>query len=95
MLNRDWGVGIRIPSATRSFTTDIGTDTPDIQTYNVSTLGDIELTGMYTGLTNDMSKGLIFGSNCRPGTGLPPVSTATPKLAPAAPISFSAASGAA
>ncbi len=33
----------------------------DIEKYHVSTLGDIELTGMYTGFTNDMSKGLIFG----------------------------------
>ena len=61
MFNRDWGVGVRIPTANRAFTTDVGTVTPDVETYGVSTMGDIELTGMYTGLSKDMSKGLIFG----------------------------------
>ena len=62
MINRDWGMSVRIPSANRAFTTDTSaTNTPDIQTFRVSTIGDIELTGMYTGFSKDMSKGLIFG----------------------------------
>ncbi len=63
MLNRDWGVAVRIPSANRAFTTDTSATSllPDIQTFHASTLGDIEVTGMYTGFSNDMSKGLIFG----------------------------------
>ena len=62
MLNRDWGVAVRLPFANRAFTTDTSaTNTPDIQTFRVSTIGDIELTGMYTGFSKDMSKGLIFG----------------------------------
>ena len=32
-----------------------------IETFHASVLGDIELTGMYTGFSKDMSKGLIFG----------------------------------
>ena len=71
MINRDWGVGVRIPTAHRAFTTDnnfvapgVPDPTPpgsDVGTYHASVLGDIELTGMYTGFSKDMSKGLIFG----------------------------------
>ena len=62
MINRDWGVQIRIPTASRSFLTDTSdTDTPDLQKYTVSSIGDIQLMGMYTGFSNDMSKGIIFG----------------------------------
>jgi hypothetical protein len=66
MVSRDWGFGVRIPTANRSFLTDTAFpegpgDTPQLERYHVSTLGDIELTGMYTGFSNDMSKGLIFG----------------------------------
>jgi len=62
MFSRDWGVMVRIPTANRAFTTDTNFGgTPDIQTFHDSTVGDIELTGMYTGFSNDMSKGLIFG----------------------------------
>jgi len=62
MFNRDWGVMVRIPTANRAFTTD--TDfggPPAIETFHVSPLGDIEITGMYTGFSSDMSKGIIFG----------------------------------
>jgi hypothetical protein len=66
MLNRDWGFGVRIPTANRSFLTDNNfPESPgqptDIARYHVSTIGDIELTGMYTGFSDDLSKGLIFG----------------------------------
>ena len=63
MINRDWGVSVRVPTASRSFLTD--TDFPDapadLQKYTVSSIGDIELMGMYAGLSNDMSKGIMFG----------------------------------
>ena len=57
------GLGVRIPSANRAFTTDTSSHqhAADIQTFNASIVGDIELTGMYTGFSKDMSKGLIFG----------------------------------
>lgn len=66
MFNRDWGINVRIPSANRAFTTDNGTpaDPPladGIQTYRVSSLGDIEVTGMYTGFSDDLSKGIMLG----------------------------------
>ncbi|MGB9163160.1 MAG: hypothetical protein WCC41_01665, partial [Rhodomicrobium sp.] len=62
-INRDWGVGIRIPTASRAFLSDTNfPDVPaDLQRYTVSTIGDIQLMGMYTGFSNDMSKGIIFG----------------------------------
>jgi hypothetical protein len=62
MFNRDWGVGIRVPTANRDFTTDTNYGgTPQIETFNSRAIGDIELTAMYTGFSKDMSKGLIFG----------------------------------
>ena len=66
MVNRDWGFNVRVPTANRSFLTDNNfPESPgqptDIERYNVSTVGDIELTGMYTGFSNDMSKGVMFG----------------------------------
>ncbi len=67
MVNRDWGFNVRIPTVDRSFLTDNGPPpapaglAPGLQTYHVSTLGDIELTGMYAGFSDDMSKGLMFG----------------------------------
>ena len=65
MFNHDWGIGLRIPTADRSFLTNNGAGggglAPGLQTYHVSTIGDVEITGMYTGFSDDMSKGIIFG----------------------------------
>jgi hypothetical protein len=62
-FNRDWGVFMRIPTATRSFTTDTGAPPGGIgmQTFNSNSLGDIEIDAMYTGFFNDMSTGVMFG----------------------------------
>ncbi len=64
MLSRDWGMMVRVPTADRTFLTlDNGpnSNAAGVSTYQVGTVGDIELTGMYTGFSSDMSKGLIFG----------------------------------
>ena len=70
MVNRDWGFGIRIPTANRSFLTDENFNAPgqpdlppgpDLEKFHVSPIGDIQLTGMYTGFSDDMSKGIMFG----------------------------------
>lgn len=67
MFNREWGFALRVPTANRSFLTDVdfmpgmGGMMQDLQRFHVSTIGDIELTGRYTGFSDDMSKGLIFG----------------------------------
>jgi hypothetical protein len=66
MISREWGFGVRMPTANRSFLTDVNfPESPgqstDIQRFHVSTIGDLEITGMYTGFSNDLSKGLVFG----------------------------------
>ncbi len=70
MFNRDWGVMVRVPTANRAFTTDtnFGATPAMIDTFHVSTIGDIEVTGMYTGFSDDMSKALIFGLKLPTGT---------------------------
>jgi hypothetical protein len=66
MINRDWGFAVRVPYASRSFLTDLNfPEAPgqptDIEKYHSNAVGDIQLTGMYTGFADDMSKGIIFG----------------------------------
>ena len=51
MINRDWGVQIRIPTANRSFLTDISdTDTPDLQKYSVRS-GSTNSDGLVSGIS--------------------------------------------
>jgi hypothetical protein len=59
-FNRDWGVMVRAPYATRSFTTDTGAP-GGIQTFNSRDWADLEVMGMYTGFFSDMSTGVMFG----------------------------------
>jgi hypothetical protein len=60
MFNREWGVMARLPYANRAFTTGTGPPT-GVQTFNSRDFGDLEVTGMYTGFSQDMSTGVIFG----------------------------------
>jgi hypothetical protein len=60
MFNREWGVMARLPYANRAFTTDTGPPT-GVQTFNSRDFGDLEVTGIYTGFSPDMSTGVIFG----------------------------------
>jgi hypothetical protein len=59
MANREWGVMIEIPVWDRYFVT---TDETGItaSAYHTS-LADIRVMGMYTGLSEDMSTGIVFG----------------------------------
>lgn len=60
MFNRDWGMMVEVPYTQRHFaTTDDDTGLPE--TTNHGSLGDIRITGMYTGFSEDMSTGLTFG----------------------------------
>src|SRR5580704_14519333 len=54
---------IRVPvTSNRSLTTETDAMFPgQIQTFNSRTFGDLEVMGVYTGLSPDMSNGLIFG----------------------------------
>ncbi|MGE5167121.1 MAG: hypothetical protein ACM3KT_00680 [Deltaproteobacteria bacterium] len=58
MFNRDWGLSVDLPYDERHFATlDDGT----AQVTNHGQIGDIRITGMYTGFSGDMSSGLTFG----------------------------------
>jgi len=59
MANRDWGVMIEVPVWDRYFLT---TDETGISASAEHTsLADVRVMGMYTGLSEDMSTGIIFG----------------------------------
>jgi hypothetical protein len=60
MFNREWGVMARLPYVNRAFTTDTGPPS-GVQTFNSRDFGDLEVTGMYTGFSQDLSTGVIFG----------------------------------
>ena len=59
MFNRDWGVLLAIPYTDRLFITTL--DDGGIGSFHHDALGDIRVLGMYTGFSDDMSSGLIFG----------------------------------
>jgi hypothetical protein len=59
MFNRSWGVMALLPYTNRDFTTT--TNSGSIQTFNTHNIGDIRIMGLYTGFSEDMSTGLIYG----------------------------------
>lgn len=61
-FNSDWGAALEFPYWDRLFRTDIGTPAaPDVTSFRHSALGDIRLTGRYTGFSSDLSTGLTLG----------------------------------
>jgi hypothetical protein len=60
MFNRDWGFMARLPYANRDFAT-VDRDSGILNHFNAHDFGDLELMGIYTGLSNDLSTGLIIG----------------------------------
>jgi hypothetical protein len=69
-FNRDWGVFMRIPYATRTLTTDTGPPPMGmgVQRFDSNSVGDIEIEAMYTGFFKDMSTGVMFGLKLPTGT---------------------------
>jgi hypothetical protein len=59
MFNRQWGVMLEVPYWQRYFKTT--TDSGQIDGFNFDSIGDIRIEGMYTGLSEDMSTGLLAG----------------------------------
>ncbi len=59
MFNRKWGVMLELPYAFRYFKST--NDSGQIFGTNFNTIGDIRIQGMYTGLSEDMSTGLMAG----------------------------------
>jgi len=58
MFNRKWGVMVNVPYWNRFFETDDG---GDLASYHYSSLGDMRVTGVYSGFSEDMSTGITFG----------------------------------
>ncbi len=61
MFNRSWGLRLELPYEERHFVTTGGATGNDIVTLNFSGVGDIRVEGVYTGLSPDLSQGLLFG----------------------------------
>ena len=59
MFNRSWGLMLTVPYTIRTFRTQGTGD--DINQYNHANFGDVRIWGMYTGLQEDMSLGLLAG----------------------------------
>ena len=63
MFNRSWGAQIELPYWRRTFDTDLNFPTPpaNLVSRTWTGLGDIRLTGIYTGFSEDLSSGVTFG----------------------------------
>jgi len=65
MFNRDWGAMVQLPIFHRSLeTTDDGSvfgPAGTIYTAHITDLGDMEVLAMYTGISPDLTTGLLFG----------------------------------
>jgi hypothetical protein len=60
LFNRSWGVSLKVPYWHRSFTT-IDEPSGELATFHHGALGDIRMLGNYSGFSEDMSTGLLFG----------------------------------
>ncbi len=58
MFNRTWGVMAQLPLDHRTFATDDGSG---VQSFHHTALGDLMITGLYTGFSKDLSTGVTFG----------------------------------
>ena len=67
MFNREWGVAVKVPLVSRRFWT-LDDDTGMIDTFKSQSFGDVEIMGMYTGFSQDLSTGLLFGLKLPTGT---------------------------
>jgi hypothetical protein len=59
MFNRSWGLMVEVPYWMRLFRT--AGDDGSINSFNHANFGDVRVYGMYTGLSEDMSTGLLAG----------------------------------
>jgi len=72
MFNRSWGIQVELPYDHRYFkTTD--DDTGDIVSSVHSAVGDMRISGIYTGFSPDMSTGMTFGFKIPTGDWTYPV----------------------
>ena len=66
MFNRDWGAMVTVPYTIRVFRTQ-GDNPNEINQFRHANFGDVRLWGMYTGLLEDMSLGLLAGFKLNTG----------------------------
>ncbi|MFZ0889012.1 MAG: hypothetical protein WA005_11210 [Candidatus Binataceae bacterium] len=61
MFNRSWGVMLEVPYWVRDYKGAYQGNNENIHWYQNNSIGDIRIQGMYTGLSEDMSTGLLMG----------------------------------
>ena len=61
MFNRSWGVMLEAPYWVRDYKGAYQGNNEDIHWYQNNSIGDIRIQGMYTGISEDMSTGLLMG----------------------------------
>jgi hypothetical protein len=66
MFNREWGILAKVPLVTREFWTLDGSGNQNA--LSAKSVGDVEIMGMYTGFSKDLSSGLLFGFKLPTGT---------------------------
>jgi hypothetical protein len=66
MFNHAWGAMFTVPYTIRNFSTE-GATPDQINLYRHANFGDVRLWGMYTGLQEDMSLGLLAGFKLNTG----------------------------
>jgi hypothetical protein len=61
MFSRSWGIRLEVPYEVRHFETVSDAPGSPLADLNFRGLGDIRIEGIYTGLSPDLSTGLVFG----------------------------------
>jgi hypothetical protein len=61
MFNHDWGAMMTVPYTIRTFRTASDDNPNQTNQWNHANFGDVRIWGMYTGLLEDMSLGLLAG----------------------------------
>lgn len=61
MFNRSWGVMLEVPYWERNYKGAYSGNNDDIKEFDMNSIGDIRVLGMWTGWSEDMSTGLLLG----------------------------------
>ncbi|MGH7814328.1 MAG: hypothetical protein ACREQI_10050 [Candidatus Binataceae bacterium] len=61
MFNRSWGAMLEVPYWERNYRGAYVGNNADIQEFDMNSIGDIRIMGMWTGLSEDMSTGFLGG----------------------------------
>lgn len=61
MFNRSWGVMLEVPYWERNYAGAYVGNNQDVHEFDMNSIGDIRLMGMWTGWSADMSTGLLAG----------------------------------